>query len=924
MTDSKSEHGSIVESLRVSGHETGFAAPPETARRIFRAVTQVGSIALSAVGPVVLVGWVFGLSLLTSITPGSPRMAASTALAFSLCGYSLYLYLSRRLPLARVAAAAVAAIGTLSVTRYVSGWRGADSKLVSDAAAGLLPGQMAFATAAGCVLAGMALLFLESERRRWQNASQVLALAVLGIFGFALTGYASESSFLRTQAFYTWLAPGTIAAFVVLALSLLCAQEDRGLLRIFTSRYQGGAVARRLVLPAIVLPVLFARLRLLGEAHRWYDAQFGTALFTLFDIIVIVGLVWWTTVSLDRSDGRLEQALRILGERQQRFRLLVMASSQIVWTTDAAGMVVEDIPGWREVTGQSIAELQGDGWLDAVHPEDRDAVLESWRVAQGGRKIFELEYRLRRRDGVYSTFAMHGLPVLDEQGSLREWVGTCSDVSERKQIERMKDELISTVSHELRTPLASLRGFAELMLSREYPEEKRRGFLTIIHNESKRLTSLINNFLDIQRMEAGKQTYNLELVDLSAMVRDTIALFEVDSRYSFELDVRSRLPLVRVDTDRIRQVLANLVSNAMKYSPDGGNITIRMGSANGELQVAVVDQGIGIAAEALPRLFSKFYRVSGAVNRGIGGTGLGLTLVKQIIEDHHGRVWVESAPDQGSSFFFAIPVAEKTLIALDPGSWQSTDILLVEDDKGFAELLSEHFESMGYTVQSTAYAEQALEIARIAPPKVILLDLCLAGAMGGWELLVELKGDERLQRIPAVVVTVSEPNVRGLALGGAEYVLKSSAPDLLLKQVRRLIPLKDGKRILVADDDEVYRKFLARFLAAEAGVIVEEAADGKEAMELIGKQIPDLLLLDLFMPGMDGFEVLDCLRSDPRAVNTQVLVVTARDLTSEEKKYIRRRMASLVGKKEATLDYFAQIVERTIGPRVQARAGIAS
>ena len=224
--------------------------------------------------------------------------------------------------------------------------------------------------------------------------------------------------------------------------------------------------------------------------------------------------------------------------------------------------------------------------------------------------------------------------------------------------ERLKDELVSIVSHELRTPLTSMRGFAELMLKREFPPEKQREFLSIIHTEAVRLTNLINNFLDLQRMEAGHQMYDFVEVDIVAVICDTLSVFShgVNGSHYFRLETPGPLPPVWADADRLRQVLTNFLSNAVKFSPQGGEIRVGARREGDHIIVWVADQGVGICLEDREKLFTKFYRVDNKETRHVGGTGLGLAIAREIVEAHKGRVWVESTASVGSTFFFALPI----------------------------------------------------------------------------------------------------------------------------------------------------------------------------------------------------------------------------------------------------------------------------
>ena len=225
--------------------------------------------------------------------------------------------------------------------------------------------------------------------------------------------------------------------------------------------------------------------------------------------------------------------------------------------------------------------------------------------------------------------------------------------------EQLKDELMSVVSHELRTPLTSLRGFAGLMLTRNFPEEERRKFLNIILTESIRLAELINDFLDLRRMEEGRQGYDFTSVDMTQLPQDVAAVFSQDgSAHTLLLDVQEQLPPTHIDADRLRQALTNLLSNAVKFSPQGGEIRIEARRDGEQVIVAVKDSGIGITPENTKTLFQKLFRVDNAETRGINGTGLGLALVKEILEAHNGRVWIESEFGVGSTFFFSVPIAQ--------------------------------------------------------------------------------------------------------------------------------------------------------------------------------------------------------------------------------------------------------------------------
>ena len=418
-------------------------------------------------------------------------------------------------------------------------------------------------------------------------------------------------------------------------------------------------------------------------------------------------------------------------------------------------------------------------------------------------------------------------------------------------------------------------------------------------------------------MESGRQIYHFTRIDVRELLRESIALFQqAGGKHALRLEALDTLLPIEADKDRLRQVLSNLLSNAIKFSPDGGEITVGARQEGAEVMVWVTDQGVGIPPEAVSQLFSKFFRVEDKQTRNIGGTGLGLALVKEIVEAHKGRVWVESELGRGSTFFFTVPAVapmQATIAVSEAIGSSATDILLIEDDLAFAQLLQERFEGSGLSMTMTGYAEQAIALAHVLSPRLLLVDIHLAGPMDGWDLLVALKSDSALQSIPIIIIATSEEaDRRGLVLAGADYLPQPISPEGLRQAIQRHLPALSGKRVLVADDDAVFRRQVVEMLGAAGGIEIAEATNGREVLTHIAERMPDLLLLDLLMPDMDGFEVLHQLRADKRSMNLPVLVVTGKDLLSTEKSYIKRRMASLVSKTEASLDYFAQIVGRVL------------
>lgn len=391
-------------------------------------------------------------------------------------------------------------------------------------------------------------------------------------------------------------------------------------------------------------------------------------LFRMFGsvtVIVFVGFLAWLYEQLRKSAMDLvEKSNTALRQSEVYFRSLIENTSDFIALLDHQGMIRYANPAHKQGLGYALEELLGKSAFTFVHPEDRTAIVSAFgdHLRTPGVSP-RTEVRFRHKDGSWRVLEV-GADNLLHDPAVNGMIVNSRDITERKAVERLKDELVSTVSHELRTPLTSLRGFTELMLKKEFTPAKQREFLTIIHNESVRLTNLINDFLDLQRMETGAQVYEFTAVHLSVLLHETVTTFFLEnSQHRAQLQCGDALPLVRADTDRLRQVLANLLSNAIKFSPRGGTVTVGARVRDHAVEVWVADQGVGIPAEALPHLFTKFFRVDNRDTRSIGGTGLGLALVKQIIEAHGGRIWVESAMGQGSTFFFSLPLAAAPLVS---------------------------------------------------------------------------------------------------------------------------------------------------------------------------------------------------------------------------------------------------------------------
>jgi PAS domain S-box-containing protein len=486
---------------------------------------------------------------------------------------------------------------------------------------------------------------------------------------------------------------------------------------------------------------------------------------------------------------------------------------------------------------------------------------------------------------------------------------------------RLKSEFLANFSHEIRTPLNGILGYCELLMreegSRLTPHGRRD--LSVVKANAKTLLALINDILDLSKIEAGHVDVVRQSTELRPIVDECIATVR-ESLQSKEVEVHANLALdvLTIETDplKLRQILLNLLSNAAKFT-DAGEIVVEARRDGDALLLSVEDTGSGIPADQLPFVFEKFRQVDGSSTRKVGGTGLGLAIVHELCRVLGGSVTATSVLGRGSVFRVRLGNAfvstdAATTIQTSRGSdrfdiMPGTVVLVVDDDPLIHQLLKAELEREGVHVLLASDGVQALKLSREHLPTAIVLDMYLP-KLDGWAVLTELKSEPTLARIPVIIISVEEQRSRGFSLGACEYLVKPFEASRLVDVVSRSVGAERGE-VLVVDDDSSTRELVCRELRA-AGFTAAEARNGEDALVRARVTRPALIVLDLVMPGMNGFEVLTKLRYEQ--IMTPVLVLTGKTLTAAEQAILREGMAAVVQKNGVSIEQIVSEAKRLL------------
>ncbi|MEP7314694.1 MAG: ATP-binding protein [Pseudomonadota bacterium] len=709
--------------------------PPSSAPRIIS--TTAGAFVLLG-GVVSFVGWAAGAPRLTDWAGVGIAIKANTALAASAAGLALMLavWYPAGCIVIRVLAAFAGLLGGLTLFEHLSGWSlGIDTLLFDEppgAAATVAPGRMGPPAAFGLLAIGVALL-LKTLGPRSRGASVVLALLTLTIGVLSLVGYWYGAEAMYTLPRLTGVAPQTASMLAALGIGLVAAHPDRQPMRMLCEDSTAGIQARRLMPLVLLLPLLLGWLGVRGHQLELYDTAFGTALRSVIEAAILSGVLWWSLCVL-----RVRDALKDRAESQLRD-----SEHQLAQTLEsiADGFVTFD-KEWRftfankeaeRLLGHPHRQLLGESLWTLFPAAVGGTLYQEFHRAANGRLTLEVEGVDLAGPGRHFSHRLY--PSAD--GSMSVYF---QDTTRRRQAEdalreadRRKDEFLATLAHELRNPLAPIRNAAKILLKPELPPTTLQWGAGVISRQVHHMARLLEDLLDVSRVSRNLLEIRQEWIELAAI----LASAQETSRPVIEAaghTLRVELPpepiYLNGDPVRLAQVFANLLNNAAKYTEPGGLIHVTARCERGEVQVQVHDNGIGIAAEMLPRVFEMFTQAKPALTRAQGGLGIGLSLARSVVELHGGRIEVHSAGvGQGSTFAVYLPTASlathraAATVAGSVRQLSSRRLLVADDLKDNADSLAAILRMEGHEVQVAYSGEDALTAARTFLPHAMFLDL---------------------------------------------------------------------------------------------------------------------------------------------------------------------------------------------------------
>ncbi len=636
---------------------------------------------------------------------------------------------------------------------------------------------------------------------------------------------------------------------------------------------------------------------------------------------------------------------------------------------DANGLIMDVNSQMEELTGSTRAQLINAPFRSYfTEPEQADEALR--RVLQD-HKLTNFDLTARSASGKLTQVSYNATTYYDQDHVLQGIFAAARDVSAFKQIERelqqknaelqyasrMKSEFLANMSHELRTPLNAIIGFSEVLRDGLVGPltEPQRAFLTDIFSSGNHLLSLINDILDLSKVEAGKMTLDLADVDITSIFGNCVSIFRekaASRNIRLRMEERSDRGVLRADARKVKQIIYNLVANAVKFT-ERGQITLRtemvaraqvgqledtwpgraLPLADSEytefLQISVTDSGRGMSPEGMATLFRPFSQIDSGLSRGFAGTGLGLALVKQLVELHGGAVAVQSQVTKGSRFLVWLPYRTLALVSTPIADLNDEAVifhmaantttpmaLVVEAVTESRDLIRQQLEAVGFHVVHADSAQAAIAVAEVQPLALITLDINLPN-MDGWDFLQRIKLIPALAHTPVVVVALELDHQKGVALGAAAMLQKPLSRQALQDALVAIgmFPRTLALKVLIVDDNPTEMELIATRIKTLGGTVLR-ASGGLAAIEIAQKQKPDLIMLDLMMPAVNAFEVVEALRQRSETAQTPIMVITANEPSPEAQQRLKGVVTTIIEKSNFDAATLVAEVRRAISGRL--------
>jgi hypothetical protein len=615
-------------------------------------------------------------------------------------------------------------------------------------------------------------------------------------------------------------------------------------------------------------------------------------------------LLQWQVQERERIEEELRNNLIFL-------KTLLNSIPNPIFFKNSQGTYLGCNQAFERFTGLSMEQIVG-RTAHHLYPKTRaDKYQEQDLAAFQGKSEVSDEETVQAGDGSTHDILISRTAFTSADNKLAGLVGIVIDVSQHKRVEetlrqakevaeqanRAKSAFLANMSHELRTPLNAILGYSEI-LQEEMGEtgcEELIPDIQKVYAAGKHLLGLINDVLDLSKIEAGKMDLHNETFDLVTLIREVVTTLEPlikTKENTLKLEAADNLGNMYADLTKVRQMLFNLLSNAAKFT-EAGVITLKVTRESEKdidwITLRVSDQGIGMTPEQLRKLFQPFTQADSSTSRRYGGTGLGLTITHRFAEMMGGSVTVDSQFGYGSTFMIRLPAYVITNPSQRPKGENpppaghkisGNTILVIDDDPVVRELLQNYLTKLGYQVATAENSEAGLKLAKKLRPHAITLDVMMPD-MDGWMVLTALKKDPQLAMIPVIMVSIVEDKSIGYALGAADYLTKPINRDELRAVLKKYLRDESQQRILLVEDDDINRNIIETILA-KAGWRVSSAENARIALEMIQVARPDLILTDLLMPEMDGFELIARLHEHPNWRSIPVVVLTAKDMTQAE------------------------------------------